>query len=169
MNRKRCLVVVKNIRKLTCGSAEIAKTTSDQINSRILESTYIVTGEMFSDVGLNSPKNGSKQANTDRKTRKKRHFIAFKNVKNLFVTVLIKSDVYLPNCLLNNHFSISIRMFLVSYTCFSHVALNQNCNEQNFHITNFHVDFRFSDSSFEATMNDVIGMTHRKMILDHDI
>ena len=100
---------------------------------------------------------------------KKRHFIAFKNVKNLFVTVLIKSDVYLPNCLLNNHFSISIRMFLVSYTCFSHVALNQNCNEQNFHITNFHVDFRFSDSSFEATMDDVIGMTHRKMILDHDI
>ena len=31
------------------------------------------------------------------------------------------------------------------------------------------VDFRFSDSSFEATMDDVIGMTHRKMILDHDI
>ena len=67
---------------------------------------------------------------------KKRHFIAFKNVKNLFVTVLILSDVYLPNYLLNNHFSISIRLFLVSYTCFSHVALNQNCNEQNFHIIN---------------------------------
>ena len=64
----------KNIRKLTCGSAEIAKTTSDQINSRILESTYIVTEEIFSEVGLNSPKNGSKQANTDRKTRKKTTF-----------------------------------------------------------------------------------------------
>ena len=31
------------------------------------------------------------------------------------------------------------------------------------------VDFRFLDSSFEDTMDDVIGMTHRKMILDHDI
>ena len=31
------------------------------------------------------------------------------------------------------------------------------------------VDFRFLESSFVATMDDVIGMTHRKMILDHDI
>jgi len=31
------------------------------------------------------------------------------------------------------------------------------------------VDFRFLDSSFEATIDDVIGMTHRKIILDHDI
>ena len=31
------------------------------------------------------------------------------------------------------------------------------------------VDFRFLNSYFEATMDDVIGMTHRKMILYHDI
>ena len=31
------------------------------------------------------------------------------------------------------------------------------------------VDFRFLDSSFEATIDDVIGMTHRKIILDYDI
>ena len=54
----------KNIKKLTCGSAEIAKMASDQIKSRILESTYIVTEEMISEAGLYSPKNGSKQANT---------------------------------------------------------------------------------------------------------
>ena len=31
------------------------------------------------------------------------------------------------------------------------------------------VDFRFLDSSFEAFIDDVIGMTHRKLILDLDI
>ena len=31
------------------------------------------------------------------------------------------------------------------------------------------VDFRFLDSTFEATFDDVIGMTHRKIILDQDI
>ena len=31
------------------------------------------------------------------------------------------------------------------------------------------VDFRFLDSSFEALIDDVIGMTHRKIISDLDI
>ena len=31
------------------------------------------------------------------------------------------------------------------------------------------VDFRFLNFSFEATIDDVIGMTHRKIILDQDI
>ena len=31
------------------------------------------------------------------------------------------------------------------------------------------VDFQFLDSPFEATIDDVIGMTHRKIILNHDI
>jgi len=31
------------------------------------------------------------------------------------------------------------------------------------------VDFRFLDSSFEVIIDDVIGMTHQKIILDLDI
>ena len=43
------------------------------------------------------------------------HLTAFSNVKNLFVTVLIQSDVYLIKCLINHHFWIRIPLFTTSY------------------------------------------------------
>ena len=65
---------IKNWKKLTCVSAEIAKTANDQIKSRILESiekkTILVTGEMFRWFFLYAPRTGLKQANTEYKNEK---------------------------------------------------------------------------------------------------
>ena len=61
----------KNKENITSVSAEIAKKASDNLKSRIFESNFIfVTDKILTGTCLYSPENGSKQANTDRKTQK---------------------------------------------------------------------------------------------------
>ena len=88
---------------------------------------------MFYGAGLYPPDNGLKQAYTDRKIQNKwlidglkslikwliqplgQHLTVFNNVKNLFVTVLIQSDVYLLKCLINHHFSVMACSWFITW------------------------------------------------------